>query len=96
MENEKGGEEPFRRLELGFRLRSSEKSCVISSDLKSRINSDLGSKHREIGNFLNSRLIKLRALLAVSCVTLIGGNYPSCDEPLPLWTTTPVHSTGTK
>ncbi|GBM21015.1 hypothetical protein AVEN_9710-1 [Araneus ventricosus] len=54
-----------------------KKSCVISSDLKSCINSDLGSKHREIGNFLNSRFIKLRALLVVSYVTLIGGNYPA-------------------
>ncbi|GBO44566.1 hypothetical protein AVEN_73000-1 [Araneus ventricosus] len=88
MENKEGGEEPFWRLELGF----PKKSCVSSSDLKPRINSDLGSKHREIGNFLNFRLIKLRALLVVSCVTLIGGNYPSCDELLPLWTTTPLNS----
>ncbi|GBN72546.1 hypothetical protein AVEN_222286-1 [Araneus ventricosus] len=67
MENEKGGEEPFRRLELGFRLR------------KRRQSSDFGNQPRGIGNFPNSRLINSRALLVVSWlgVTLIGGSYPS-------------------
>ncbi|GBL89458.1 hypothetical protein AVEN_87807-1 [Araneus ventricosus] len=93
MENEEGGEEPFRRLELGFRLRSAEKELCDQLGFKVPNKFGLGSKHREIGNFPNSRLINLRAFLVVSWldITLIGRSYPSCDELLLLWTVIPLN-----
>ncbi|GBN53623.1 hypothetical protein AVEN_183743-1 [Araneus ventricosus] len=61
--NEESGERTdLGSLEGGFRLRSAEKICVISFDLKSRIENQL----LRISIIPKSRLIEFRALILVS------------------------------